>query len=278
MVALPQVQVQTEEFKAKPIEPQQSRVDRAIRARQGVKGKHVQGGRCIGYTQDPQSGQVHVVGSVMAQLLAGQDTGAGIAAEHVRYRKIAGRGRRNILFVVDTSGSMVASGRLGLVKGCVMSLLGNAYVERTRVAVVGYGGVHARVVVPFTSSAELAARCIDVEKGGGSTPLLDALQRAQRLIETVEDEPVEVVVLSDGGFNRERGVATTSLIRGFASYCARNHVPLLFIDTGAGTRTATKRAQRLAALLHARYRKLDALRVDDLVEAVEAAARETSSQ
>ena len=228
----------------------------------------MQKGRCIGYTQNPSSGEIHAVGSVVTQLIAGETLEDGLHAEHVRYRKIAGRGRRNILFIVDTSGSMIASGRLSLVKGCVVSLLSDAYVTRTRVAIVGYGGMKARLILPLTSSAEMAAQRIDAAKGGGSTPLLDAFRLAMRLLDGVQDEPAEVVLLSDGGYDRSRNMSSAHVISGFGEFCKKRNVPIYFIDSSGGTRTAQQRAKRLAKALHADYRRLDDMRAEELVEYV----------
>lgn len=263
---LPLSDVKTERFDAKPIESSQSRVDRAVFARRGVKNKHAEKGHCVGYTQDPASGQVNVVGSVIAQLSAGAGLQEGVSEEHVRYSKIAGRARRNILFIVDTSGSMIASGRLALVKGCVVSLLSDAYVTRTRVAIIGYGGMRAHLMLPFTSSAELAAQRIDEAKGGGSTPLLDALSLAMRVIDSMKGEPVEVVLLSDGGFDRSRYVRPGSVVRGFGEFCDKRGVSIFFVDSGNGGRTAQQRAKRLAHTIGTDYHRLDDLRADSFAK------------
>ena len=210
------------------------------------------------------------MGSVVTQLVAGENLEEGVREEHVRYNKIAGRGRRNIVFLVDTSGSMVGSGRLSLVKGCVVSLLSDAYVTRTRVAIVGFGGLRANVVLPFTSSAEMAAQRIDAVKGGGSTPLFDAFRLAVWLIDGLQDESAEVVLLSDGGYDRSRITHPANVIRGFGEYCKKKGVPIYFVDSGSGNRTAEQRARRLARALHADYRKLDDMRVDEFAEYISA--------
>lgn len=227
-----------------------------------MRGKKAQQGHCVSYTQNPASGEVHLLGSVLAQLGAGESLKDGLRSEHVRYRKIAGRGRRNILFLVDTSGSMISSGRLGLVKGCVVSLLSDAYVTRTRVAVIGFGGARATLALPFTSSAEMAARRIDDMKGGGSTPLLDALRLATPLIDGVGDESAEVVILSDGGCNRPRKGSVRESVTAFANFCKKRNVPIHLVDAGSGTTTAKQRAQLMASMLHADYRELDEMRAD----------------
>lgn len=226
-------------------------------------------GHTIGSTEDPASGHVHVVGSVVAQLASGQGLDHGVSENNLRYRKIAGKDKRNLLFLVDTSGSMLSSNRLSMVKGCVVSLLKDAYVHRTRVSVISYGGEDAHVVLPFTSSVEMAAAAIDAMPGGGRTPLLEALDLAAPLLEAEAGGALEVVVLSDGRYHRPVGVAAETRIRQFGTFCAIREIPIHLIDVGPGTRTARKRAVRLALMLRADYRRLDDMRADALVEAVE---------
>ena len=156
-----------------------------------------------------------------------------------------------------------------MVKGCVVSLLQDAYVKRTRVAAISYGGAHARVVLPFTASAEMAAKRIDEMLGGGSTPLLQALELAVPLLEALEGQDREIVVLSDGRYDRPAHTSAERQIRSFAAYCGRNKISVLLVDSGAGTRTARKRAARLAQMLHAKFRTLDSLRADELREALD---------
>ena len=259
-------------FQARSLEREtsQDRVERAIQARQGVRSKKALRGRCVGSTQDPSSGEVHVLGSVTSQLAHAGTLEEGVAPDNVRYRKITGRGRRNLLFLVDTSGSMLSAERLSMVKGCVTSLLQDAYQKRTRVAIVSFGGAHARLELPFTSSAEMAARRVEQMRGGGSTPLIEALGIASAAMETVPDEPVGVVLLSDGRYNRIAGVPSERLLREFGEYCAKRNAKILLVDAGHGGRTARKRAALLARALHAQYRQLADLRAEELVEAVAA--------
>lgn len=224
-------------------------------------------GHCLGSTQDPTSGQVHVSGSVIAQIASGEGLDRGVGEDNVRYRKIAGRGRRNVIFIVDASGSMLSSQKLAMVKGCIASLLEDAYVTRTRVAVVSFGGVGARLVLPFTSSAELAATRVAQMKGGGTTPLLEALGIAARQMDAVEGEPLSIVLLSDGRYNRSKDVPTEKLIRQFGEHCRKRNAWLLLVDAGHGGKTSRKRAAFLARLLQAQYRLLDDMRAESLVDA-----------
>lgn len=236
-------------------------MERARLSRSGVRNKHAANGHCIGYTQDPSSGELHVVGSIVTQLQQGSTLETGLHEQNMRYRKVAGRGRRNVLFVIDTSGSTLAADRLALVKGCVISLLQDAYVKRTRVAIVGYGGAHARLVLPFTSSSEMAAKRIGAMPGGGGTPLVDALALAAGLIDRVDGEPVEIILLSDGRYNRNRASAER-LIRSFGGFCKRKGIPVHLVDASSGGKTALKRIALLSGMLKADIRTLDDLRMD----------------
>ena len=244
----------------------QSRVERAAQARKGVRSRHAVKGHEIGYTTDPASGKIHMTGSMMTQLSAGERLEDGIRRENVRYSKIAGRGRRNLLFLIDTSGSMLSTERLAIVKGCVVSLLEDAYVKRIRVALVGYGGARARLILPFTASPEMAARRIEEMKGGGSTPLVQALGIAGSFADTIQDESLEIILLSDGRYDRSRTGRETRQIREFGEYCRKKKIPISLIDSGSGGKTAAGRAMQLAARLHALYRPIEDLRADAILQ------------
>ena len=234
-------------------------MERARASRKGVRGRRIEGGHCIGSTSDPSSGRLHVPATVAAQIQSGCGTDRGPDRENLRYQKIAGRGRRNLLFIVDTSGSMLSTERLAQVKGCIVSLLRDAYAKRTCVALVSYGGVHARLVLPFTSSAEMAARRIKAEKAGGGTPLLEALGVAALLIDRLDGEAAEIVLLSDGRYNRGVSAADRKL-RLFGAYCKRAGVPIHLVDAASGGKTARARVALLAERLGADLRTLDDLR------------------
>jgi magnesium chelatase subunit D len=85
-----------------------------------------------------------------------------------------------ILFVVDASWSMAGAQRMEATKGAIMSLLVDAYQKRDRVGLVVFQKEEARLVLPFTSSVELAQGALRHLPVGGKTPLSAGLMLAYR--------------------------------------------------------------------------------------------------
>jgi Mg-chelatase subunit ChlD len=86
-----------------------------------------------------------------------------------------------ILFVVDASWSMAGAQRMEATKGAIMSLLVDAYQKRDRVGLVVFQKEEARLVLPFTSSVELAQKALRHLPVGGKTPLSAGLMLAYRV-------------------------------------------------------------------------------------------------
>ncbi len=249
-------------FPARPPETAESRAARARAARRGVRAGGMPRGHCLGPTANPASGRVHMPGSIQAQLARGEDLSDGIRPGNLRYQKIAGRGRRNLLFLIDTSGSMLSDDRFARVKGCVISLLEGSYAKRVRVAVISYGGGGARLELPFTASAELAAGRIGTLRGGGSTPLVEALGVAGSLLERMAGENLSVWLFSDCRYNRSGSGRENLQVREFGAFCRARGIPITLIDASLPGKTARGRAALFAAELQARHERLEDLRAE----------------
>jgi magnesium chelatase subunit D len=110
-----------------------------------------------------------------------------------------------ILFVVDASWSMAGSQRMEATKGAIMSLLVDAYQKRDRVGLVVFQKEKAQLVLPFTSSVELAQRALRHLPVGGRTPLPAGLLLAYRTFRRElrlhpEAMPL-MILLTDGAGN-----------------------------------------------------------------------------
>jgi magnesium chelatase subunit D len=121
-------------------------------------------------------------------------------------RKVRVRRAANlILFVVDASWSMAAAERMVATKGAIMSLLNDAYQRRDQVGLVVFQKNEARLVLPPTSSVELAKKALEDIPVGGKTPLSSGLLLAYRVCKRELRRNPEVmpliILLTDGAGN-----------------------------------------------------------------------------
>jgi magnesium chelatase subunit D len=110
-----------------------------------------------------------------------------------------------ILFVVDASWSMAGAQRMEATKGAIMSLLVDAYQKRDHVGLVVFQKEEARLVLPLTSSVELAQGALQHLPVGGKTPLSAGLMLAYRVFHrelNLHPEAMPLLILlTDGAGN-----------------------------------------------------------------------------
>jgi len=118
--------------------------------------------------------------------------------EKVRVR----RASNLILFAVDASWSMSAVQRMRATKGAILSLLVDAYQRRDQVGLVVFSGRKANLVLPPTSSVELAQKALADLPIGGRTPLSAGLMLSHQILVRHKKSNPEVrpllILLTDG--------------------------------------------------------------------------------
>ncbi len=129
-----------------------------------------------------------------------------IRPEDLRFKEREKKTGHLVLFVVDGSGSMGAKRRMVETKGAVQSLLLDCYQKRDKVAFIVFRKDRAEVVLPPTSSFELAAKRLRDLPVGGRTPLSAGLLEAYKLVRrTGLQRPGTrclVVLVTDGRANQ----------------------------------------------------------------------------
>lgn len=181
-----------------------------------------------------------------------------------------------VVFVVDASGSMGARGRMTATKGAILSLLLDAYQKRDKVALITFHRDGANVLLPPTSSVDVAGTHLRELHVGGRTPLAAGLVAAHELVQPLLHREAGVrplvVVLSDGRANlrldgsRGNGVAEAQSVAQKLS--ADDSVSWVVVDTEDDGRIQLGLAKPLATALGARYTTIDDMRADDLVSLV----------
>lgn len=128
-----------------------------------------------------------------------------IYRDDLRQKVRVRRTRNAVCFVVDASWSMAADERMQATKGAVLSLLRDAYQRRDRVGLVSFQRTAAHILLPLTSSVELAQRRLQTMPTGGKTPLARGMLTGFELLDRACRQDPEVipllVLITDGQAN-----------------------------------------------------------------------------
>jgi len=163
----------------------------------------------------------------------------------------AARPRANLVFLVDTSGSMNAANKLPLVQQSLRMLL-NELDERDTVAIVTYAGSAGTALVPTpVSQKQRILAVIDELGAGGSTAGAEGIRQAYNLAEANYDPKGvnRVILATDGDFNvgitdqgelkgyieRERGKGVFLSVLGFGMGNYNDALMQTLAQNGNGT-------------------------------------------
>ncbi len=188
--------------------------------------------------------------------------------EKVRERKMG----NTVLFVVDASGSMGAQQRMTAVKGAILSLLIDAYQKRDRVGLVVFRGNGAEVLLPPTSSVELARKYMQQLPVGGKTPLAHGLSRGfevlQRELMINHHTIPKMILVSDGKANVSMGSGSPlDDAKGVAAHIRDAGISSFVIDSEKSF-ISFGLAHTLSDELGAKYIRLEELQAEQIADLV----------
>jgi len=177
-----------------------------------------------------------------------------------------------VLFIVDASGSMGAQQRMVASKGAVLSMLMDAYQKRDRVGLIAFKGSSAELMLPPTSSVEMAQKYLQELPTGGKTPLSHGLMKGYETIQAElrrdPDTCPFVVLVSDGRANVSlNGESPLQETKTIASMFRKEGIQSAVIDTESSM-IKFGLAQEISGALGARYLPLEDLKADSIVEAI----------
>ncbi len=195
-----------------------------------------------------------------------------IVKSDLRQKVRVRRTRNAVCFVVDASWSMAAEERMQATKAAVLSLLRDAYQRRDQVGLVSFQRDYARVLLPLTTSVELAQRRLQAMPTGGKTPLARGMLTAYELLERARRQDHEIVplmvLLTDGQANVSIGNAPPQQeAYAIADLIASRDIRAIVIDT-EHPNFERGLSRRLSEHLQGRYYRLEDLHDDGLVQAV----------
>lgn len=125
-----------------------------------------------------------------------------IPSSALRFKLFKRKQGRLFIFAIDLSGSM-ALNRIGHAKGMIHALLRESYIKRDSVAIVGFRGTSAELLLPPSRSILRARRVLDSVGVGGATPLSAGLACALHLAQRAGSTGSEkfLLVFTDGQAN-----------------------------------------------------------------------------
>ena len=164
---------------------------------------------------------------------------AALAFDDLRVRTPRAQPSRLYVFLLDASRSMGARRRMELTKSALLGLLEDAERRRDEVALVGFRGARATLLLAPTRSARRAREAVAALAIGGRTPLAHAVALAHELARRARRlDPRRstcAVLVSDG--RPTLGIGASSPLRSAElelERLRRAHVDLVLVDTEAG--------------------------------------------
>ncbi|MEW6189694.1 MAG: putative cobaltochelatase [Actinomycetota bacterium] len=202
------------------------------------------------------------------------DLAIAIETEDIREKIREKRIGNFLLFVVDASGSMGANRRMIEAKGAILSLLLDAYQKRDKVGMVTFRKSAAEILLPPTSSVELAQKRLEELPTGGRTPLSRGLALAHKVAKNHlrKDPNISplLVVITDGKANVSIGEDDpfTEALRVASVIRTEERVKSLVIDAEANGFINFGLAEELAQALGGQYFRLEDLRASSIVQVI----------
>ena len=185
----------------------------------------------------------------------------------LRYKQLSRKNGRLFILAIDASGSM-APHRIRQAKGATLTLLKQSYIRRDRVAIVGFRGTFAELLLPPSKSMLRARRVLDSMATGGGTPLTAGLIRSLELAKQDRSgSEIAVLVFTDGNANvayESNGGGSVTLPRaerqkiiekelaGISMAFASAGVKIFVVDS-SGPYLSNGEAEKLAERLSSKY-------------------------
>ncbi|MCG2756811.1 MAG: VWA domain-containing protein [Desulfobacteraceae bacterium] len=201
-----------------------------------------------------------------------QDVAIAVEESDIREKIREKRVGNFIAFVVDASGSMGAGMRMIETKGAIVSLLLHAYQKRDKVALVAFKGEHAEVLLPPTSSIELAHKLLEELPTGGKTPLYHGISLGYQIIQSYFRKDPNIypllILISDGKANVSHygGKPLSEAMEMAEEIKNDTRVNTAVLDVEKAGLISLGRAYQLSVQMGAGYFKIEDLKADTLLE------------
>lgn len=267
-------------FKVRRIQAERDRIPRKGSGRRSRTRTSSKAGRYIMSTMERRTNDLALDATLRAaapyqRRRSRQDVAIAIEESDIREKIREKRIGNFIVFVVDASGSMGAGKRMIETKGAILSLLMDAYQKRDKVAMVAFKGDSAEVLLPPTSSIELAHKLLEELPVGGKTPLCHGISLGYQVIQSYFRKDPHIypllILISDGKANVSQygGKPLSEAMEVADEIKNDTRVNTAVVDVEKPGLISFGLAHQLSVQMGARYFKTDNLKANTLVEVLQ---------
>lgn len=166
------------------------------------------------------------------------------------------KGLANIIFLLDTSGSMAVGEQMAHVKGLIAQTLKKQQQKKVRYAMILLEDSSATIAQSFTPHAKLITELNYKLRTGGKTNLGDAFKKVHSLCRSLDKRTVQLFAFTDGKVNAgAEGVSPFAYALSCYKKYVGNSVRATIVDTEQGFVRIGK-ARVLANELNINYSRL----------------------
>lgn len=147
----------------------------------------------------------------------------------IKHKNTVAFSQKHIVFVLDSSGSMLKDKVVGFAKGAVKSITEQENTNKTFFSIITLYDDEANVILQNEKEPEQVLKQLSDIKTGGKTNMIAALKKVKPLLNTQIQN--ELIVLTDGKF----GEATVfnQVVMAYKMYCKKvDHTTVIDADLG----------------------------------------------
>ncbi len=266
-----------EAFKVKRIQTERDRIPRKGSGRRSRTRTSSKAGRYVMSSMERKTNDLALDATLRAaapyqKRRTREDVAIVIEESDIREKIREKRIGNFIVFVVDASGSMGAGKRMIETKGAILSLLMDAYQKRDKVAMAAFKGDRAEILLPPTSSIELAHKLLEELPTGGKTPLPHGISLGYQIIQSYFRKDPHIypllILISDGKANVSQygGKPVSEAMEAAEEIREDSRINTAVVDVEKAGLISFGLARQLSLQMGARYFKIEDLKADTLVQ------------
>jgi len=172
----------------------------------------------------------------------------------LQYKQQSKKTQKHLIFVLDSSGSMLVDKVVAYAKGLVQKIAEEEKVHKPLFSLISISNGTSQTLVKEERKIEQFIAELNEVKTGGKTDIVPAFRMVKELIQQKNRADNELIIVTDGKFNSTEGNAFEQAVLGFKMYCKAIQYKKV-IDAERGI-VKLALAEKFAAKINASYEKL----------------------